>query len=94
MYQYILNVHLRNDWSKVTYLQVHGSPVLKVLSFKSLNWISETKLAELVQFGRLGKIQNLGGPYIQGNHIKHTFLNTFRHLVFINLLFTLLINLQ
>ena len=29
MYQCILNVPLRNDWSKVTYSQVHGSPVLK-----------------------------------------------------------------
>ena len=51
MYQcIILNVPLWNDWSKVTYLQVHGSSVLKALSFKSLNWISMTKFSELIQF--------------------------------------------
>ena len=35
MYQSILNVPLWNNWSKVTYLQVHGSPVLKALLFQS-----------------------------------------------------------
>ena len=33
MYQCILNVPLRNDWSKVTYSEVHGSPVLKALVY-------------------------------------------------------------
>ena len=51
MYQCILNVPLWNDWSKVTYSQVHGSPVLKALSFESLFWISATTFAELIQFG-------------------------------------------
>ena len=32
--------------------------------------------------------------YIRGSHIKHTFSNNFRHLVFINLPFTLLFDLQ
>ena len=48
MYQCILNVPLWNDWSKVTYSQVHGSPVLKALSFKSLSWISATTFVTVV----------------------------------------------
>ena len=35
MYQCMLNVPLWNDLSKVTYLQVHGSPVLKTLLLQS-----------------------------------------------------------
>ena len=50
MYQCILNVPLWNNWSKVTYSQVHGSPVLKALLFQSLNWIPATMFAELMQF--------------------------------------------
>ena len=51
MYQCILNVPLWNDWSKVTYSQVQGYPVLKALSFEGLFWISATTFAELIQFG-------------------------------------------
>ena len=51
-YQYVLNVPLWNDWSKVVYSQVHGSPVLKTPSFKSLNWISVTIFAEFIQFAQ------------------------------------------
>ena len=56
MYQcIILNVPLWNDWSKVTYLQVHGS---SALSFKSSNWISATIFAELIiQFGQDPKVR-------------------------------------
>ena len=50
MYQWILNVPLWNDWSKVTYSQVHGSPVFKNLSFESLNWISVTRSTKFIQF--------------------------------------------
>ena len=50
MYQCILNVPLWNDWSKVTYSQVHGSPVLKTLLLQSFWWISATRFAELIQF--------------------------------------------
>ena len=50
MYQYILNVPLWNDCSKVTYSQVHGSTVLKTLSLQSFWWISSTRFAELIQF--------------------------------------------
>ena len=50
MYQCILNVPLWNDWSKVTYPQVHGSPVLKALVLQSFSWISATRFAELIQF--------------------------------------------
>ena len=49
---YILYVY-----SKVTYSQVHGSPVLKALSFKSLSWISATTFAEVIQFGQNPKLR-------------------------------------
>ena len=64
MCQCILNVSLWNDWSKVTYSQVHGFPVLKALSFKNLNWISATKSAH-----SLLKIQNWGGPELSEEKI-------------------------
>ena len=57
MYQCILNLPQLNDWSKVTHSQVHGSPVLKALSFKSLSWICETKFSELIQFGQNPKFR-------------------------------------
>ena len=50
MYQCILSVRLWNDWSKVTYSQVHGIPVLKALSFKSFSWISATAFADIYCF--------------------------------------------
>ena len=56
MYQCILNVPPWNDWSKITYWQVHGSPRLKVLLIKSLNKISVT-FAELIQFGQYQKLR-------------------------------------
>ena len=40
--------------SKVIYSQIHGSPMLKAFSFKSLNWIFATIFAELIQSGQLG----------------------------------------
>ena len=42
--------------SKVIYSHVHGSPVLKALSFKSLNWISATSFVEFIQFGQGSKL--------------------------------------
>ena len=57
MYQCILNVPLWNDRSKVAYSQVHGSTVLKALSFKSLNWISATTFAEFIQFDQDPKLR-------------------------------------
>ena len=57
MYQCILNIPLWNDWSKVKYSQVHGSLVLKVFLFKSLNWISAKIFAELIQFGQDPKLR-------------------------------------
>ena len=56
MYQCILIVPLWNDWSKVTHSQVHGSLMLKTSSVKSLNWISVTIFAELIQFGQDQKL--------------------------------------
>ena len=50
MYQCILNIPLWNDWSKVTYSQVRGSPVLKALFSQSFKWISARRFAELIQF--------------------------------------------
>ena len=67
MYQCILNVPLWNDWCKITYLQVHGFPVLKALSFKSLNCISATTFAKLIQFGQDPK---LGGPELSEEKIE------------------------
>ena len=57
MYQCIINITVWNDWSKVTYSQVHGSPVLRTLSFKSLSWISATTFAEFIKFGRNPKLR-------------------------------------
>ena len=59
MYQCILNVPLWNDWSKVLYSQLHGSPVLKALSFKSLSLMSATTFAEFNQFGQNPKLRRL-----------------------------------
>ena len=50
MYQCIFHVPLWNDWSKITYSQVHGSPVHEALSFESFQWISPTRFAEFTQF--------------------------------------------
>ena len=70
MYQCVLNETLWNDWSKVTYAQVHGSPVLKTLSFKNLNWISVTIFAELVQFGQGPKLWR-PRPFWRENLVFH-----------------------
>ena len=56
MYQCILNVPLWNGWIKVIFSQLHGSPVLNTLLFKTLNWISATIFAELIQFGQNPKL--------------------------------------
>ena len=58
MYQCILNVPLRNDWSKVTYSQVHGSPALKTYSKVSAGFLWQ----HLQSSYSLGEIRNLGGP--------------------------------
>ena len=50
MYQYIPNVPLQSHWSKVTYSQVHGSSMLKTLSFQSVYWISTIRLSEMIKF--------------------------------------------
>ena len=52
MYQCILNKPLWSDWSGGLCSLVHGSPVHKALSSKSLNWISATIFAEFIQFGQ------------------------------------------
>ena len=57
MYQCILNVPLWNDWSKVTYSQVHGSPVLKTLL---LQVSSELLRQDSQSSYSFGKIQNVG----------------------------------
>ena len=57
MCQCILNVPLSNDWSKVTYSQVHGSPMLKISSFKSLTWICAIIFVELIQLGQDPKLR-------------------------------------
>ena len=50
MYQCILNVPLWNNWSKVTYSQVHGSPVRRTLLLQSFWWIFAARFTELIQF--------------------------------------------
>ena len=57
MYQCILNVPLWNDWSKVTYSQVHGSPVLKTHLLQSFYWFLRQDSQCSYSFG---KIQNVG----------------------------------
>ena len=52
-----VNVPLWIDSRKATYSQVHGSPVLKALSLKILNWISATILATLIRFGQDPKLR-------------------------------------
>ena len=42
---------------EVTYSQVHGSLVLKALSFKRLRWNSATTFAEFIQFGQNAKVR-------------------------------------
>ena len=50
MYQRILNVPMWNDSSQVTYSQVHGSSVLKALSFQTFQWTPATRFAEFIWF--------------------------------------------
>ena len=60
MYQCILNVlnvSLWNDWSKLTYSQVHGSPVLKALYY---NVSSKFLRQDLQSSYSFSKIQNIG----------------------------------
>ena len=53
-------VPLRNDWSKVTYSQVHGS-VFKGLLFQSFLWIASTRLGQLIQFWQDPKCRRSNG---------------------------------
>ena len=55
MNQCILNVSLWNGVSKITYLQVHGSPVLQAHFLQILWWRSVTIFAELIQFWQNSK---------------------------------------
>ena len=57
MYQHILNVLLWNDWDKVRYSQVYGSPVLKALLFQSSSGFLWQDSQSSHSFG---KIQNVG----------------------------------
>ena len=61
MHQCILNVPLWNDWSKVTYSQVHGSPVFKAFHSKVSGGFLWQDLQSSYSFG---KIQNVGHPEI------------------------------
>ena len=67
MHQCILNVPMWNNWSKVTYSQVHGSPVLKALLLQSFQWISATRFPELIQFWQ---DQNVGVPELSQGKIQ------------------------
>ena len=75
MHQCILNVPLWNDWSKVTYSQVHGSPVLKALSLKSLNWISAAKFAEIIQLGQDPKLRSPTKIWRKISYFNFTYVN-------------------
>ena len=65
MWQCILNLPLWNDWSKVTYLQVHGSPVLKLFYYKvSSEYLRQDSQSSYI-FGNIVcysfiQIQNVG----------------------------------
>ena len=55
MYQCIVNVPLRNDWSKVTYSQVYGSPAAQ--SSFIAKFLVDSQSSNI-----FGKIQNVGVP--------------------------------
>ena len=59
MYQWIRNVPLWNDWSKITYSQVHGFPVLKALILQNCWWTSATRIGELLRFGKIQKLREI-----------------------------------
>ena len=53
IYIYIFNIFKvtgTSDWNKITYSQLHGSPVLKALSLQRFQKISVTTFAGLIQF--------------------------------------------
>ena len=58
MYQCILNVPLWNDWSKVTYSQVHGPPVRKALSIVTSAFLRRDLESSYI----FDMIKNVGGP--------------------------------
>ena len=53
MYQCILNKPLWSDWSGGLCSLVHGSPVHKALSSKSLNWILRQYLQSSYSLGKI-----------------------------------------
>ena len=83
MYQCILNVPLWNDWSKVTYSQVHGSSVLKLFHSKSWSGFLRQHLQSSYS---LGKIQNLVGPEYSGfknkNYVSMKYFDVLSFTVF------------
>ena len=57
MYQCIVNTPLWNDWSKIAYSQVHGSPVFQA---RLLQVSSEFLRQDSQGSYNFGKIQNVG----------------------------------
>ena len=53
MYKCILNVPMRNDWSKVTYLHVHDSPVFKTHHSKVSTGFPQQDLQSSYNFGNI-----------------------------------------
>lgn len=53
MYKCILNVPMRNDWSKVTYLHVHDSPVFKTHHSKVSTGFPQQDLQSSYNFGKI-----------------------------------------
>ena len=57
MYQCVLNVPLWNDWSKVTYSQVQGSPVHKALFYKISSEFLEQDSLSSYSFGEIQNVE-------------------------------------
>ena len=91
MSQCIVNVPLWNDWSKVTYSYVYGSPILKISSFKSFNWICATIFAELIfcAYWKLGTLKTFWREHLVFHWRKISYLNlTYISSLVLSFLFT------
>ena len=71
MYLCIPNLPLWNYWSKLTYLQVHGSSVLKAFSFQvSSGFLRQDSHAELIQFWQDTKCKR-NRTFVRKNLVFH-----------------------
>ena len=81
-----------SDWSKVTYSQVHGSPVLKPLLLQSFWCISATRFAELIHFWQYPKWRRNRNFWRNKNLVFHWREISYFVFIYIFLLVLLLIS--